>query len=112
MIAGFTVAPADERTLTAGAYLIGAVELAAMVGALAYAAWRVRATLLPGWSGAPGRLAEAILAIAAAIWLAEGLGTFGLFTEAAVLAGSLTLAVAATVVCPRIEAGRPPGRGG
>ncbi|MGH2955343.1 MAG: hypothetical protein ACRDK9_15265, partial [Solirubrobacterales bacterium] len=85
MSPAFTIAPADERTLTVGAYLVGAAELAVIVGALAYAAWRVRATALPGWAGAPARLVEAILGIAAAIWLSQALGSFGLFTEAAAL---------------------------
>ena len=56
MTAAFTIAPASERTLDFGAYLIGTLVLTVMLGAVALAAWRVRATILPGWRGAPARL--------------------------------------------------------
>ena len=45
----------------------------------------MRALLLPGWSGAPARLAEVVLAVAGLIWVCEALGTFGGFEEGAVL---------------------------
>ena len=61
MIAAFTIAPLSDRTLDAGAYLLGAVELAVIVGGLALAAWSVRGAVLPGWRGAPARLVEAVL---------------------------------------------------
>ena len=64
MVMSFVIAPAGERTLTAGAYLAGALELTVLGAALAFGAYRVRALLLPGWSGAPARLAESVLAVA------------------------------------------------
>jgi len=77
MSAAFTFAPASERTLGAGSYLAGVVELALIVGPLVYAAWRARAALLPGWSGAPARVVESVLALSALVVVAEALGTFG-----------------------------------
>ena len=46
--------------LSAADYLLGVVELAAIAAALGFGAVRVRAWLLPGWSGAPARLVEAV----------------------------------------------------
>ena len=98
----FTIAPSSERALDLGAYLLGTLELALILGALAYAGWRVRRTVLPGWSGAPARLAESVLALAALIWLAQVLGTFGAYTELAML---LCCAGARGALRPRL---RPP----
>ena len=46
--------------LSAGEYLFGLAELAAIVAALAFGAVRVRAWLLPEWTGAPARLVAAV----------------------------------------------------
>ena len=107
MIAAFFTAPASERTLTAGAYLAGAAELALVVGALAFGAYRVRGLLLPGWSGAPARLAEIVLGVAGLIWVSEALGTFGGFTEGAVLAAAIVVGVAAALIASWVAASRP-----
>jgi hypothetical protein len=106
---GFSFAPASERALDAGAYLLGSLELALIVGAVALAAWRVRATILPGWRGAPARLAESVLATAALIWLAEALGTFGVYGEASMIVACLALAGLCLVVCGRLDLRRGPG---
>ena len=45
-------------TVGLGEYVAGAAELVVVAGAAAFAATRVRARLLPGWTGAPARLAE------------------------------------------------------
>jgi len=105
--AAFVTAPASERTLTAGAYLVGALELTLVGAALAFGAYRVRALLLPGWSGAPARLVEVVLAVAGLIWVSEALGTFGGFEEGAVLGGVTVVGVAAGLVATRLAAGRP-----
>ena len=102
------VAPASERTLTAGAYLAGAAELALVVVALAFGAYRVRALLLPGWSGAPARVVELSLGIAALIWVSEALGTFGAFGEGAMLVAVLVFGLAAGLVGGRLACLRPP----
>jgi hypothetical protein len=61
-----------------GDYLLGVLLLVLMLGPLALGAWCVRARLMPGWTGAPARVAEAVLALAALILVAELLGTVGL----------------------------------
>jgi hypothetical protein len=68
-------------TVGLGDYVAGAAELVVVVGAAAFAAARVRARLLPGWTGAPARLAEAVLAIAFVVWVAQLLGLVGLLEE-------------------------------
>jgi hypothetical protein len=103
MSLGFEIAPADERTLALGAYLLGVLELAVIVGALALAAWRVRVVLLPAWSGAPARLVEAVLGLTGLVWLSEALGSAEAFGDAGMLVGAVVVAVAAFVVCPRLE---------
>jgi len=78
-----------------GDYLLGVLALALVAGPLAYAAYRVRARLLPGWSGAPARVAEAILAVAALILVAEALGTLGLFRRIPLLIAAVAVGAAA-----------------
>ena len=107
MSLAFTIAPAGERTLTLGAYLGSALELAVVMAALAFGAHRVRALLLPGWSGAPARLAEAVLAVAGLIWVCEALGSFGGFTEGIVLGAVAAAGLAAGLIATRLADGRP-----
>jgi len=108
--AAFSIAPASERTLDVGEYLLGCLLLAAIVGPLAFAAWRLRAALMPAWTGAPARLVETVLAIVLAIWLSEALGTFGLFTPLGMVAGSVVLGAAAAVLAQELGRGRGPVR--
>jgi hypothetical protein len=104
----FTVAPSSERALDLGAYLLGMAELALVLGGLAYAGWRVRRAILPGWGGAPARLAETVLALAALVWLAQALGTFGAYTELAMLIAAPAVAALCAVVCGRLGADARP----
>jgi hypothetical protein len=76
--------------VSAGGYVASVVELAIVVGSLAFAATRLRRRLLASWDGAPARLAEAVLGIALLIWVGELLGLLGLLRE-----GSLVAACAA-----------------
>ncbi len=62
-------------------YLLGAAELAVIATALCLGAYYVRSLIVPGWRGAPARLAEAILAISALVVTAELVGVLGLFRE-------------------------------
>jgi len=94
MIAAVTVAPAGERVLGAGAYLGGVLELALALAAIGFGARRVRALLLPGWNGAPARLAEIVLGAAGLLWTSEILGTFGGFREGAMLAALVAVGIA------------------
>ena len=82
-------------TLSAGSYLLGALEFAVLAGALAFAAWQARRLILPGWSGAPARLVEIVLGVVVFLWLSEALGTFGLFEDAPMLIGAVAIAAAA-----------------
>jgi len=105
----FVTAPASERTLAAGDYLIGFVELAAVVGALAFGAYQARALLLPAWSGAPARLVEIVLGVTALVWLSEALGTFGAFDQYALLGTAIAVGVAAGRIAGRRGASRAAG---
>lgn len=78
--------------VSAGAYIVSAVALLAVGASIAFSAFRLRQRLLPGWTGAPGRLIESILALALLIWLGEILGTFSLLYEWVLVAASLVLA--------------------
>jgi hypothetical protein len=84
--------------VSASSYLIAALQLAAVVGLLAWSAYRLRARLLPGWQGAPGRLAESVIAVTLLIWLAETLGLFGLLYAGTLIALSALVAVASTLL--------------
>jgi hypothetical protein len=95
-----------DRTLTVGAYLVGALELGLVLAALAFGAYRVRALLLPGWSGAPARLAEAVLAVVGLTWVSEALGTFGGFEEGAVLFCLVAVGVGAGLLATQVAGGR------
>ncbi|HEX8741541.1 MAG TPA: hypothetical protein VF712_00260 [Thermoleophilaceae bacterium] len=64
--------------MSAGDYLLGVALLALVVVPLAAGTVCVRARLLADWSGAPARVAEAVLGLAALILVAEALGTVGL----------------------------------
>lgn len=52
-----------------------------MVVAAAAGAVRARSRLLPGWSGPPAWLADLLLGVALVLWIAELLGSVGLFRE-------------------------------
>jgi hypothetical protein len=78
--------------VSAGSYLLGAVQLALVVVPVCFAAFRLRQRLLPGWVGTPARLVESIVAVALVIWISEALGTFGLFYAGALIAASLLVA--------------------
>ena len=78
-----------------GDYLVGVVLLALVAGPLGFGAWRVRARVLPAWSGAPARVAEAVLALAALVLVAEALGTVGLLERAPLVIACLAVGGAA-----------------
>lgn len=68
-------------------YLQGVAEIALLAGFATLGASAVRARLLPGFSGAPACLGSAVLALALLIWVAEILGSFGLFEPVPYLVG-------------------------
>ncbi|MDX6600955.1 MAG: hypothetical protein QOF13_157 [Solirubrobacterales bacterium] len=72
--------------LSVGRYLLGTVELAALVGFAWLGATTARERLTPELSGAGAQLSTAVLGIAGLLSVAELLGTFGWFTPAPYLA--------------------------
>jgi hypothetical protein len=64
-----------------GDYLGGVVGLAAVAIPIAMAAVGLRGRLLPGWAGAPARLAEAVLGVALLTILLQLLGAFGILLQ-------------------------------
>ena len=62
-----------------GSYLLGAAQLALLAAGFGYAAWLLRARLLPGWRGAPARLVEAVVAVGLLTVISEVLGTFAVY---------------------------------
>src|SRR6478609_3447525 len=74
-----------------GRYLLGVLELAALVGFAGLGAARVRARLLPRFRGAPAHLATAVIGLALLIWVAEILGTFSLLEPVPYLFGVAAL---------------------
>ena len=65
--------------LDLGDYLLGVAYLAALLTFTTLGCGQLRKRLLPQLSGAPAHLASAVIALALLIWVAELLGTFGLF---------------------------------
>jgi hypothetical protein len=105
-----------DRTLSVGAYLVGVVELALIVVPVAWAAYRIRTLVLPGWDGAPARLVELVLGLAALIWLSELLGSFGAYGLWEMVAGSLAIAALIALAGPHLsrrggERSAPPAPG-
>ena len=95
--------------LSLGSYLWGAAQVAVVAFSLGFAAFGLRRRLLPSWEGAPARLVEGVVAVALLVWIAEVLGTFGLFYAGTLVAAAIL--VAGTVVlwpAGPVAAGDPP----
>src|SRR3954447_143283 len=78
-------------SVTFGDYLFGVIGLAAVAVPMALAAVRLRGRLLPGWGGAPARLAEAVLGVALFTILLQLLGAFGILIPAVLILASLAV---------------------
>lgn len=87
-----------------GSYLLGAAQLVVLTGATGFAAWMLRARLLPGWRGAPARLVEVTVAVGLVTVVSEVLGTFG-----ALYIGALILAMVAVAFASRLVPQDPSG---
>jgi hypothetical protein len=95
--------------LDLGSYLLGAAEIALVVGSAWLGATRVRQRLVPELWGAPAHLATSVLALALLIWSAELLGTLGLFEPVPYLCVVVVSGVALWTLLPRVaraEGGR------
>ena len=91
-----------------GRYLLGAAELALLVGFAWLGASALRAWLLPRFEGVPAQLASAVLALAILLWAAELLGSFGLWEPVPYLVAVALIGAVAWKFAPR----PPPGGGG
>ncbi|MDQ3728627.1 MAG: hypothetical protein M3355_03445 [Actinomycetota bacterium] len=104
----------SDPALGLGEYLIGAAELAIVIVALAFCAYRLCRAALPDFSGPPALVAGIVAWLTLAIVLVELLGTFGAFTEFGLVIGSIVLAGVTAVAAPRVagrslaDAGTPP----
>lgn len=98
--------------MAAGAYVQASVLLAVIVVALALAGWYIRRLLLADWTGAPARLAEAVIALAAMILAAQLLGAVGALRRGPLVAICVVLAVAAASAARRAPAPLAGGRFG
>jgi hypothetical protein len=78
-----------------GDYLAGVIGLALVAGPLVYAALRLRARLLPGWDGAPARLAEAVLGVSVLTVLLQLLGAVGILEPAVLVLGAIAIGAVA-----------------
>src|SRR5687767_3144477 len=83
----------DGGALSAGDYLVGTLELAIIVGALALAAVSIRRAAVPGFTGTPALVGDAVAWLSLAVVLSVVLGTFSAFTDAGLITGSILLAV-------------------
>jgi hypothetical protein len=81
--------------MTQSDYLVGMVEVLVFTVAIAYAATRIRAGLLPAWGGAIGRLTEIVFWVALVVLLSEALGAIGLFKRVPLLIGAAGIAAGA-----------------
>ena len=88
-----------------GDYATGVIGLAAIAIPLAYAGSALRGRLLPGWSGAPALLADAVLALSLLTILLQLLGGVGLFHAVPIVLASLALGAAARFALPPAPGG-------
>jgi hypothetical protein len=73
-----------------GDYILGMVGLAAIAISMAIAGRTARRATLPGWTGAPALLADAVLAIGILVLVSELLGLFGVL-DGVVLVGACVI---------------------
>lgn len=92
--------------LPASSYVLGLVGALVVVTIVGWGAWRLRGRILPDWSGAPARLAEVILALAALTTAAQFVGALHAFRRGPVFAATVVTGIAMGLVArprPRTE---------
>jgi hypothetical protein len=80
-------------------------ELALLIGFAALGAARLRARVLPSFSGVNALLATTVLALAFLLWAAEFLGTFGLFEPVPYLILVIAMGFGSWTLLPRVARG-------
>ena len=75
--------------MTFGEYFLGVIGLALVAIPMGMGGVRLRRRLLPGWEGAPARLAEAVLGVGLLTVLLQLLGAFGILGPAALIPAAL-----------------------
>ncbi|MGI8430571.1 MAG: hypothetical protein ACR2OB_15005 [Solirubrobacteraceae bacterium] len=81
--------------MSIGRYALGFAGVLIVVGSIGIATRAIRRRYLPHWTGAPARLAEAVIGLALLIAILELLGTIGLFSLGPILAGCVAAGLAA-----------------
>ena len=74
---------------SAGDYILGVIGLVAVVLSMAIAGRTARRAALPGWTGTPALLADAMLAIGILVVVSELLGLFGLLNGVLLVVASM-----------------------
>ena len=92
--------------MSGGQYALGIALLGVTVGSLVATALLVRRMILPAWSGAPARLAEAVIGIAALIVVSELLGAVGVFKRWWLAVACAVIAIGTVAVLRRRVAAR------
>ncbi len=82
-------------SISPASFYLDLAQIGLLVLALGFVAHRFRARFLPGWSGAPARLVEAVAGFGSLILLAELAGLFGLLKPWFMLPAALLLALSA-----------------
>src|SRR6478609_3926538 len=95
-----------------GRYLLGVLEILALVGFSGLGAAALRRRFVPEISGAPALLATIVLAAALLIWVAEILGTFGAFEAAPYLVAVAVVGGGTWALCRRVLPGDEGGAAG
>ena len=93
---------------------MGVAELAVLAGIAGLAAFRIRQLLLESWTGAPARLAEAILGLSLLLVSAQGVGIMGALTSVGLAIGLMVVSLASVWAAGRSRAWisvRPPTDG-
>jgi hypothetical protein len=86
--------------MSLGRYVLGAASLAVVLGSLTLVAINVRRRWLPDWIGAPARLAEIVIGLAALVAILEVLGTVGWFELAPIVAACAVAGGASVLLTP------------
>jgi hypothetical protein len=91
-----------------GRYLLGAGELVLIAAVLGFGAARLRARYLSGWTGAPARLAEVVIAVSVLLVVLEAVGLAQILDPIPILIAALAAGLAmARLGAPLGSVGEP-----